>query len=136
MEVIHTALVVSDMDKALTFYVDVLGLKHHWEFEDGSERNVYVGGSDGATLQLSASPVKEPPDVDVASLDIGSEHVAILVDDLDAVLERATEAGSPLVVEPTELELDSGHSRIAFLADPDGHAVELVQRLEGNPPRA
>lgn len=128
MEVIHTALVVSSMDEALNFYLDTLGLDHHWEFEDDGERNVYIGGPDGATLQLSASPEKEPPDEDVSTLDIGSEHVALLVDDLETILKRATASGNPVVVKPQEADLDWGRSRIAFVADPDGHAVELVQR--------
>jgi FAD/FMN-containing dehydrogenase len=61
--------------------------------------------------------------------DPGTMHVAMDVDDLDAVLARLRDAGVPLVAEPGGISGGgTGRARVVFLADPDGFFVELVER--------
>ncbi|MFC6716996.1 VOC family protein [Natrialbaceae archaeon GCM10025810] len=125
MEVIHTALWTDDLDETIEFYVDVLGLERTWGFtaDDGVE-NVYVGTEDGAELQF-----KYDPDGESTPDPAGIDHLALGVDDTDAVFERVVEeTGCEVEVEPTTMEdIDV---RVAFIRDPAGYVVELVEHLE------
>lgn len=123
MEVIHTALWIDDLEAAIEFYVDVLGLTRTWEFtgDDGVE-NVYVGTPDGAEFQLKYDPEGDAPEP------AGIDHVALGVEDVDETFERVVSAtGCDVLEEPTTMEeIDR---RVAFVRDPNGYVVEFVQRV-------
>ncbi|WP_117591239.1 VOC family protein [Haloprofundus halophilus] len=122
-DVIHTALRVSDIDATLDFYVDGLGLELNWEFTSDGVRNVYVGGDDGE-FQFKYDPDSDDP-VGPAG---GFDHLAVGVDSTDETFERLVDHSDPSVVtEPTTME-DIGR-RVAFVEDPDGYVVELVERV-------
>lgn len=124
MEVIHTALRVSDLDATTEFYEDVLGLDHQWEFVLDGETNYYVGSGDGAEIQF-----KHDPDDDEPVEPAGFDHVALGVDDTDATFERVVaESDCGVELEPTTVE--QAGCRIAFITDPDGYTVELVEELD------
>ncbi|WP_254525037.1 VOC family protein [Natrinema caseinilyticum] len=124
MDVSHTALWVSDIDRTRAFYVDALGLRENWSFtgDDGVE-NVYIGGDD-AEFQFKYDPDGGP------AIDPGTmAHVAVTVDSTDDALERLVDRADPPVrMDPTTMA-DIG-CRVAFVEDPDGYDVELVERLE------
>ena len=124
MDVIHTALWVSDIEQTRAFYVDALGLTENWSFtaDDGVE-NVYIGGSH-AELQFKYDPDGGP------AIDSGSvDHVAVGVESTDETFERLLDRADPPVQEaPTTM--DAIDRRVAFVEDPDGYVVELVERLE------
>lgn len=127
MEVIHTALWCSSIDETTAFYTEGVGLDHHWDFtaDDGVE-NHYFGADSGAEIQFKYDP--DGADVPTPA---GYDHIALGVDDTDAAFDRITRAtGCPVLREPETLDLPVGDVRIAFLEDPDGYAVELVQPLE------
>lgn len=123
-DVIHTALWVSDLDRTRRFYVDGLGLAENWSFvgDDGVE-NVYLGG-EHAEFQFKYDP-DGGPEIDPGTVD----HVAVGVESADAAFERLVESADPPVEEaPTTMaEIDR---RVAFVEDPDGYVVELVERLD------
>ena len=124
MDVIHTALWVSDIERTREFYVDALGLRENWSFtgDDGVE-NVYVGGEHGE-LQFKYDPDADP-EIDSGSVD----HVAVGVESTDEAFDRLLEQVDPPVrEEPTTM--DAIDRRVAFVEDPDGYVVELVERLE------
>lgn len=121
--IIHTALWVSDMDRTVTFYVNVLGLSHSRESGGTAYqqdvRNVFVCGPDGTEIQFKYSSDRDPENPS------GIDHIAVSVADVDAEFERIVNAtGCPVVMEPTTIE--SG-ARIAFIEDPDGYVIELVR---------
>lgn len=124
MDVIHTALWVSDLDRTREFYVDGLGLAENWSFtaDDGVE-NVYIGG-ENAEFQFKYDPEGGP------AIDPGTmAHVAVGVDSTDETFERLVEREDPPVrEEPTTM--DHIGVRVAFVEDPDGYVVELVEELE------
>lgn len=125
VDVVHTAIWVSDLDRALAFYVDGLGLARTREFVlDEDEENVFLAGEDGTELQLKSAPGRA-----VSAERAGFDHVAVEVDDADATAARLAEFGGEVVRGP--LDSDAAAARIAFVADPDGHHVELIEPWDG-----
>jgi lactoylglutathione lyase len=123
MDVIHTAIWVSDVDQTREFYVDALGLEENWSFtgDDGVE-DVYIGG-ENAEFQFKYDP-DGGPEVDSGTID----HVAVGVDSVNETFERLVERADPPVREPPTTMEDIDR-RVAFVEDPDGYVVELVERL-------
>lgn len=120
MDVIHAALWVDDLDAALSFYVDGLGLDRRRSFAFRGTENVYVGGEHGE-LQLRHDPDGGPVDPDRSTVD----HVAVGVDDVDeAFADLIERTGCPVVEEPMTVE--QAGTRVAFVEDPEGYVIELV----------
>lgn len=122
MEVIHTAIWISDLEETKAFYINALGLSHTRDFEGGDGAlNYYVAGDEGAEIQFKY----DPDQVDTVNPS-GFAHIAVTVDDTEATVDRMVEeTGCTVVSGP--LEMDSGVV-IAFIEDPDGYQVELVGR--------
>jgi lactoylglutathione lyase len=123
MEVLHTCLNVADADYTANWYVEQLGFERSWVFttEDGSTRNVYVADDDGVEFQLSDTEGDEPSkDGD------RYDHIAVKVADVDAAFDRIDHHG--IVKEPGDQP--AADARTAFVKDPDGHAVELIEPLD------
>jgi lactoylglutathione lyase len=120
MHVLHTCLNVADADRAVEWYVEQLGFEFSWEFETDDGRNRYVTDGNGVELQFSETEGHEPSE-DGDRWD----HVAVAVEDVDAAFERIENHG----VEREPTDMPAANSRVAFIRDPDGHVVELVQPL-------
>ncbi len=126
MDVLHSAVWVSDIDETLSFYVDALGLEKTREFESGDgARNVFVAGASDTEIQFKYHPDR---DVDDQS-NTGSDHIAVAVDDTDAEVERLVEeTGCTLRRGP--LTSDGANARVAFIEAPDGYGIELVEEFD------
>ncbi|MFC7134911.1 MULTISPECIES: VOC family protein [Salinibaculum] len=120
MDVIHVCLNVSDADEIAQWYRDELGFEDSWEFtsEDGETRNVYVADGNGFELQLSDTEGEDDFENGTAW-----DHLAVKVDDVDAAFEEIDNHG--VVSEPADQP--AAGARTAFIEDPDGHVVELVE---------
>ena len=118
---VHTNMRVRDIDASLRFY-EALGFERRGKLDFGSAYNVYLGlPGDGDTLELTVNVGQEEP-YDLGS---GYGHVALTVDDLDAMLARLAEQG----IQPEKPPYAPGgreEYRICFVADPDGYRVELI----------
>jgi lactoylglutathione lyase len=123
MDVIHVCLNVSDADRIADWYVSELGFERTWEFttEDGETRNVYVADPNGIELQLSDTEGEDDFEPGTAW-----DHFAVKVEDVDAAFAEIDNHG--VVQEPAE-NTPAG-ARTAFVEDPDGHVIELVEPLE------
>lgn len=126
MEVLHTAIQVSDLDQTRAFYEDALGLEHSWDFVLDGVRNYYVTGDEesGAEIQFQYDPDRDG-DIEPAGID----HIAITVADVDATVDRLVAETDTEVISPPSDVADAG-ARTAFITDPDGYVLELIQRLE------
>lgn len=120
MELLHTCLNVADVEASVAFY-EQLGFEETWGFESGDTVNRYVADDDGTELQLSETAGTEPGD----SGDLW-DHVALGVDDVDATVAELDHHG--VVKEPGPQPAAGAYT--AFVADPDGHHVELIEPLE------
>jgi lactoylglutathione lyase len=122
MSLIHVCLNVADADTAAEWYVTELGFERSWEFtsEDGATRNVYITDGEGTELQLSDTDGESGFEAGTAW-----DHLAVAVDDVDAAFDRIDHHG----VEQPPADQPAAGARTAFVRDPDGHVVELVEPL-------
>lgn len=121
MDIIHVAIAVTDLDEMRSFYGDLLGLEETRSFTFEGVENVYFGNG-GAEIQL-----RYDPDADVSAVGSTLDHVALGVEDVESAVDRVRAAGVPVLREPTEVQ--TAQAKIAFVEDPEGNAVEFVERL-------
>ena len=126
MRLLHTMLRVGDLERSLTFYTEVLGMRllRRKDYPDGRFTLAFVGygdESDTAVLELTHN-------WDTSSYEIGSGygHIAIGVDDIVAVCDQMRAKGGRVVREPGPMK--NGTTVIAFVEDPDGYKVELIEQ--------
>jgi lactoylglutathione lyase len=123
MDLMHVCLNVADADRAAAFYTSQLGFEESWSFvtADGATENRYVVADNGVEIQLSETEGETEFEQGTAW-----DHLAVAVEDVDAAFDRIDHHG--VVQEPADNH-EAG-ARTAFVRDPDGHVVELVQPLE------
>ena len=124
---LHTMLRVGDLQRSLDFYTRVLGMRllRREEYEDGRFTLAFVGYGD--ERHHSVIELTHNWDTDQYQLGNAYGHIAVAVEDIaeatsHAVAHRArvVRAPGPLQGKPSEL--------IAFLEDPDGYRIELIER--------
>jgi lactoylglutathione lyase len=121
MRFVHTNVRVRDIDASLRFY-EALGFERRGRLQFDGAYNVYLGlPGDGDTLELTVNEGREVP----YDLGDGYGHVALEVEDLDALLERLAAEG----IAPEKPPYGPGgreEFRICFVQDPDGYRIELI----------
>lgn len=127
MRYLHTMLRVRDLDAALTFFVDQLGLKvqRRSDYEGGRFTLVFLGTGhpdDPATVELTWNWDEEEPYPTGRFFG----HLAYAVDDIYETCARLQAAGVVIHRPPRD-------GRMAFVKSPDGHSVELLQAGEALP---
>jgi lactoylglutathione lyase len=125
MRMLHTMLRVGNLEESLKFYCDVLGmtLLRQKDYPGGEFTLAFVGygdESDHTVLELTYN-------WGVDHYDLGSAygHIAIGVDDIYATCKRIKVQGGKVVREPGPMK--HGSTVIAFVEDPSGYKVELIQ---------
>lgn len=126
MRLLHTMLRVGDLDRSLAFYSDVLGMKllRRKDYPDGKFTLAFVGyqdESEGAVIELTHN-------WDTPSYDLGNGygHIALEVEDAYDACARIKEKGGKVTREAGPMK--HGQTVIAFVEDPDGYKIELIQR--------
>ena len=121
MDIVHTAIDVSDLEETKAFYIDVLGLEHSWDFVLNGVQNFYVTGEGPGEIQFRYDPDRDAP-VEPAGID----HIAITVDDVDETVEYlAEETDYPVHMEPTDVP--DANARVSFVGAPDGYKLEIFE---------
>ena len=126
MRLLHTMLRVGDLDKSLAFYTGPLEMKllRKHDFPGGRFTLAFVGygdESETAVLELTHNW-----DTKKYELGGGYGHIALGVDDIYATCARLRENGVKITREPGPMQ--HGSTVIAFIEDPDGYKVELIER--------
>lgn len=139
----HVGITVGSIEAALGFYRDLLGLRVTDAGEDeGPELDAIVGLTGVrmhyAELDLGAGQLLEvieylaPVGVQLAQrpCDSGASHLALRVDDVDALYQRLIAAGLAIAGQPTTITAPGAWhgARCVYVEDPDGRTVELIQR--------
>ena len=121
-ELIHTCYRIGEIDRSVAFY-EALGFEEMGRHPIRDEAiNVFMGlPDDGARLELTYNH-----GVDSYELGTGYNHIAITTADLDATLADLAEQG----IEPEKppYRVREGGSLIAFVRDPDGYRIELIEK--------
>jgi lactoylglutathione lyase len=122
----HTMLRVGDLDRSVKFYTELFGMKEirRNDVPDGKYTLAFLGYGDEASntvLELTYN-------YGVSSYDIGTGfgHLAIGMPDVYGACESMRAAGAKITREPGPVKF--GKTVIAFVEDPDGYKIELIQR--------
>jgi lactoylglutathione lyase len=124
---LHTMIRVGDLDRSVAFYTGLLGMKElrRRDVPDGKYTLVFVGyapeESGAAVLELTYNYGTDHYD-----LGTGFGHLAIGVPDVRATCERLRQGGARITREPGPVKF--GTTVIAFVEDPDGYKIELIER--------
>jgi lactoylglutathione lyase len=125
MRLLHTMLRVGDLERSLTFYTEVLGMRllRRKDYPDGRFTLAFVGYGDESTTAV----LELTHNWDTSSYEIGTGygHIALGVDDIHATCEAMAAKGGRVVRPPGAMK--HGTTVIAFVEDPDGYKVELIQ---------
>ena len=125
MRLLHTMIRVGDLDRSIAFYTEVLGMQllRRKEYPDGRFTLAFVGygpESDQAVIELTYNW-----DTDKYDLGNGFGHVALEVEDARAACDEIRKRGGRVVREAGPMK--HGSTIIAFVEDPDGYRIELIQ---------
>ena len=125
MRLLHTMLRVGNLDRSLLFYTDVLGMKllRRKDYPDGKFTLAFVGyqdESEGAVIELTHNW-----DTESYALGTGYGHVSIEVQAAYATNNKIKEKGGNVTREAGPMK--HGQTVIAFVEDPDGYKIELIQ---------
>lgn len=126
MRILHSMLRVTDLPASIRFYCDVLGMRllRQKDYPEGRFTLAFVGYQDES--QASALELTFNWDTNAYILGTGYGHVAIEVADAAQTCEHARRLGYPVIREAGVMQ--HGHTVIAFLQDPDGYKIELIQK--------
>ena len=125
MRLLHTMLRVGNLDRSIAFYRDVMGMElfSRRDFPEGKFTLAFVGyarNPEQAEIELTFNW-----DTSSYAIGTGYGHVALGVDDIHAVCERIRAAGGKVTREPGPMK--HGTTVIAFVQDPDGYKIELIE---------
>jgi lactoylglutathione lyase len=128
MRILHTMLRVGDLQRSIDFYTTVLGMKLLRKSENTEYKYTlafvgYGNNPDHAELELTYNWGTE-------SYDIGTAygHIAISAEDIYATCDAVRAAGGNITREPGPVK--GGSTVIAFITDPDGYKIELIERKD------
>lgn len=125
MRLLHTMLRVGDLQRSIKFYTEILGMKllRQKEYPKGKFTLAFLGYGD--EKKHTALELTYNWDTDHYDLGSGFGHLAIEVDDVYKAAERIRAAGGKIIREPGPM--NAGTTLLAFVADPDGYEIELLQ---------
>jgi lactoylglutathione lyase len=125
MRLLHTMLRVGNLEESLKFYCEVLGMKllRRKDYPGGEFTLAFVGygdESDEAVIELTYN-------WGVEKYELGNAygHIALGVDDIYTTCNEIRNQGGKVVREPGPMK--HGSTVIAFVEDPDGYKIELIQ---------
>lgn len=123
---LHTMLRISDMANSTQFYTQALGMKLLRVLEQPSEKYTllffgYEDESNAAVIELTYNYGKL--DYELGN---GFGHIAIGVSSIKTTTNRIKRLGYPIDLEPKKLK--GSNEIIAFISDPDGYKIELIER--------
>jgi catechol 2,3-dioxygenase-like lactoylglutathione lyase family enzyme len=141
----HTGFTVSDLERSLAFWQDVLGFEFSHRVHHTGTLAAEVTGVPGAEISLAVVKAPghkiellqyhAPPDrkkVALRPCDSGFVHVGLVVDDLDLVLKKIATSGWKAAGQPQTLTTGpNAGRRVIYVRDPDGMTIELIQLPKG-----
>lgn len=143
----HVGLTVGNLDAAVRHYCDVLGLKLLARTEDDSPMIRTITGipdarvriadlatANGGVIELIEYVSPQKPQHQLGLLDVGTSHVALQVENIDAAYAELVAASVPVTSAPVEIDAPGTiwhGARVLYSRDPDGRTVELIETGAG-----
>jgi glyoxylase I family protein len=140
----HTGITVSNLERSVAFWRDVLGFELSHTAHQTGEMASEITGVAGAEIKLAVvrapgghkielleylAPPERKPHVDLRPCDVGSVHVALIVDDLEAILRAINTSGWKGAGKPQTLQSGpNAGKRVIYVRDPDGTTIEFMQQ--------
>ncbi|MGL6172899.1 MAG: lactoylglutathione lyase [Vibrio sp.] len=125
MKFLHTMIRVTDLDQSIDFYTQLLGMSVLERIENAQYRYtlVFVGFKD----QANSTTIELTYNWDTDHYDLGNAfgHLALGCEDIYAACDKIRQLGGNIAREPGPVK--GGQTHIAFVKDPDGYAIELIQ---------
>ena len=137
----HTGITVSNLERSLAFWRDVLGFELSHRPHQTGELASEITGVAGAEISIAVlkgyghkielleylAP-KDRKHVDLRPCDVGSVHVAFTVDDLDGILNTIAASGWKATGKPQMITAGpNAGKRVVYVRDPDGTTIEFMQ---------
>lgn len=126
MRILHTMIRVGDLERSIEFYTEVLGMRllRRQDYPGGRFTLAFVGYGPEETDAV----IELTHNWDTGSYELGEGfgHIALAVDDARAACEAIRERGGKVVREAGPMK--HGTTVIAFVEDPDGYRIELIER--------
>ena len=139
----HTGITVSNLERSLAFWRDVLGFELSHRAHQKGEMAEQITGVAAAELKLAVvkapgghkielleylAPADRKNDVDRRPCDVGHAHVALTVDDLESILQTIAASGWEAAGKPQTLSAGpNAGKRVIYVRDPDGTTIELME---------
>jgi lactoylglutathione lyase len=126
VRMLHTMLRVGDLDRSIEFYTNILGMQllRRKDYPAGKFTLAFVGYGDEADHTV----IELTHNWDTSSYDLGNGfgHIALAVENAAAACEAIRQQGGKVVREAGPMQ--HGTTIIAFVEDPDGYRIELIER--------
>jgi catechol 2,3-dioxygenase-like lactoylglutathione lyase family enzyme len=138
----HTGITVSDIERSLAFWRDVLGFELSHRAHQKGELAEQITGVPGAEILIAVvkapgqkielleyrAPANRKKQNDLQPCDLGHVHIALTVENLDDVLQTIVISGWKAAGEPQTLTVGpNAGKRVIYVRDPDGTTIELMQ---------
>ncbi len=126
MRMLHTMYRVTDLDKSLAFYTEVLGMRllRRKDYPEGKFTLAFVGYGDEA--ENTVLELTHNWETDEYDLGTGYGHIAIEVDDVYQACDQIKARGGQVVREAGPMKNSNSGTILAFVKDPDGYLIELL----------
>ncbi len=144
----HTGITVSNLERSLGFWRDVLGFEFSHSAHQTGEMAKQITGVANAEIKLAVvklpgghkielleylAPPDRKKDVNLRPCDVGHVHVALTVDSLNAILQKIAASGWRAAGEPQKLTSGpNAGKRVVYVRDPDGTTVEFMEMPAAN----
>src|SRR5690348_5323818 len=126
MRLLHTMLRVGNLQRSIDFYTRVMGMRLLRTTERPEQKYSLAFVGYGRNPEHAEIELTENHGVDHYDLGAGYGHIAIAVPDIVAACDRIRANGGTITREPGPVK--GGTTNIAFVADPDGYKIELIER--------
>jgi catechol 2,3-dioxygenase-like lactoylglutathione lyase family enzyme len=139
----HTGITVSNLERSLAFWRDVLGFELSHTAHQTGKMASEITGVEGAEIKLAVvktpsghkielleylAPPERKWNLDLRPCDVGFVHVALIVDDLGAILNAINASGWKAAGKPQTFRSGpNAGKRVVYVRDPDGTTVEFMQ---------